>query len=67
MPLPPLCCRILGLLGEAGRLYRALEDAQAAGHCRYLSALVHDALGQAAERDADAAAFGTLQLAGCAD
>lgn len=48
--------RVLGLLGEAERLYQGLEDAQGACHCRYLRALVHDALGHSAERDADAAA-----------
>ena len=61
---PSCCCptalacpgRVLSLLGEAERLYQALEDAQGACHCRYLRALVHDALGRSAERDADAAA-----------
>lgn len=58
-----LPCRVLGLLGDAERLYRALEDEPGASHCRYLRALLHDGLGQAAERDADAAAFGALLLA----
>lgn len=56
---------MLGLLGEAERLFQLLEDAQGASHVRYLRALVHDALGLAEERDADAAAFdklGALQL-----
>lgn len=52
----PFLHRVLGLLGEAERLYQGLEDAQGACHCRYLRALVHDALGHSAERDADAAA-----------
>ena len=54
---------MLGLLREAEGLYQALEDAQAAAHCRYLQALVHDALGQQRERNMDAAAFGSLLLA----
>lgn len=53
---PRIACRVLSLLGEAQRLYAALEDGRGASHCRYLRALVHDAMGQAAERDADAAA-----------
>lgn len=63
LPLRLARCRALGLLGVAERLYRALEDGPGASHCRYLRAVLHDALGQAAERDADAAAFGALLLA----
>lgn len=56
--------RVLGLLDEAERLHQALEDGAGAAHARYLRALVHDALGQAQQRDADAAAHlaSALQL-----
>lgn len=61
-----LCCacRVLSLLCEAERLHQALEDGQGAAHARYLRALVHDALGQAEQRDRDAAAHlaSALQL-----
>lgn len=55
-----LCCRVLGLLEEGERQYRQLEDRRRAAHCAYLRALVQDALGQVAQRNADAASHGAL-------
>jgi hypothetical protein len=50
----------LGLLEEGERQYRQLEDRRRAAHCAYLRALVQDALGQVAQRNADAASHGAL-------
>jgi hypothetical protein len=55
-----LCFRVLGLLEEAERQYRQLEDRRRAAHCAYLRALVQDALGQVAQRNADAASHSAL-------
>ena len=55
------CCRVLGLLEEAERQYRQLEDRRGAAHCAYLRALVQDKVpGQVAQRNADAASHGAL-------
>lgn len=62
----PPSCRALSLLGEAARLFLLLEDDSGAAHCRYLSALLQDALGQTEQRDAAAAAFRALQLSAAA-
>lgn len=63
---PPLSSRALSLLGEAARLFLLLEDDAGTAHCRYLSALLADALGQTDQRDAAAAAFRALQLSAAA-
>ena len=56
-----LCVRrVLGLLEEAERQYRQLEDRHCAAHCAYLRALVQDALGQATGRNATAASHAAL-------
>ncbi len=63
-PAPLSVCRAGALLEEAERLWLQLEDRQQAAHCSYLRALMADALGEQAQRDAHAASFVALQRAG---
>lgn len=63
-PLAFCACRADGLLQEAERLHLQLEDRQRAAHAAYLRALLADALGAQAQRDAHAAGFVALQQPG---